>query len=100
MQPIYFPSINKKNYDNFIKEYIEIYDQKPNQLSGVTGGLPKMIETIARAGVVNNVDGIFIETHFDPRNAKSDGANMLNLSNLEKLLTNLLKIRKIVNNLD
>ena len=63
-------------------------------------GLPKMIETIARAGVVNNVDGIFIETHFDPRNAKSDGANMLNLSNLEKLLTNLLKIRKIVNNLD
>ena len=59
-----------------------------------------MIETIARAGVVNNVDGIFIETHFDPRNAKSDGANMLNLSNLEKLLTNLLKIRKIVNTLD
>jgi len=74
--------------------------QKPNQLSGVTGGLPKMIETIARAGVVNNVDGIFIETHFDPENAKSDGANMLNLSNLEKLLTNLLEIRKTINNLD
>ena len=74
--------------------------QKPNQLSGVTGGLPKMIETIARAGVVNNVDGIFIETHFDPGNAKSDGANMLNLNNLEKLLTNLLEIRRTVNNLD
>ena len=74
--------------------------QKPNQLSGVTGGSPKMIETIARAGVVNNVDGIFIETHFKPGNAKSDGANMLNLSNLEKLLTNLLEIRKTVNNLD
>ncbi|MBC8301499.1 MAG: 3-deoxy-8-phosphooctulonate synthase [Pelagibacterales bacterium] len=74
--------------------------QKPNQLSGVTGGLPKMIETIARAGVVNNVDGIFIETHFNPGNAKSDGENMLNLSNLEKLLTNLLEIRKTVNNLD
>ena len=74
--------------------------QKPNQLSGVTGGLPKMIETIARAGVVNNVDGIFIETHFNPGNAKSDGENMLNLSNLEKLLTNLLEIRRTINNLD
>ncbi len=74
--------------------------QKPNQLSGITGGLPKMIETIARAGVVNNVDGIFIETHFNPGNAKSDGENMLNLINLEKLLTNLLKIRRTVNNLD
>ena len=74
--------------------------QQPNQLSGVTGGLPKMIETIARAGVVNNVDGLFIETHFEPENAKSDGANMLNLSNLEKLLTNLLKIRKTINQID
>jgi 2-dehydro-3-deoxyphosphooctonate aldolase (KDO 8-P synthase) len=59
-----------------------------------------MIETIARAGVVNNVDGIFIETHFDPENAKSDGENMLSLSNLKKLLTNLLEIRKTINNLD
>ncbi len=74
--------------------------QQPNQLSGVTGGLPKMIETIARAGVVNNVDGLFIETHFEPENAKSDGANMLNLSNLEKLLTNLLEIRKTINKID
>ncbi len=74
--------------------------QKPNQLSGVTGGLPKMIETIARAGVVNNVDGIFLETHFDPKNAKSDGANMLNLDNLEKLLTNLIEIRRTINKFD
>ncbi|WP_288955390.1 3-deoxy-8-phosphooctulonate synthase [uncultured Polaribacter sp.] len=73
--------------------------QQPNQTAGVTGGRPEMIETIARAGVVNNVDGLFIETHFDPANAKSDGANMLHLDNLESLLTNLVAIRKTVNNL-
>ena len=71
--------------------------QQPNQTSGVTGGRPDMIETIARAGVVNNVDGLFIETHFDPANAKSDGANMLHLDYLEKLLTNLVRIRKTIN---
>ncbi len=71
--------------------------QQPNQTIGVTGGRPDMIETIARAGVVNNVDGLFIETHFDPANAKSDGANMLHLNNLEQLLTNLTAIRKTVN---
>jgi len=73
--------------------------QQPNQTSGVTGGRPDMIETIARAGVVNNVDGLFIETHFDPANAKSDGANMLHLDYLEKLLTNLVIIRKTINTL-
>lgn len=73
--------------------------QQPNQSAGVTGGRPEMIETIARAGVVNHVDGLFIETHFDPANAKSDGANMLHLDNLEKLLTNLVAIRKAVNRL-
>jgi len=73
--------------------------QQPNQNSGVTGGRPDMIETIARAGIVNNVDGLFIETHFDPANAKSDGANMLHLDHLESLLTNLVKIRKTVNGL-
>ena len=73
--------------------------QQPNQNSGVTGGRPDMIETIARAGVVNNVDGLFIETHFDPANAKSDGANMLHLDHLEGLLTNLVAIRKTVNSL-
>ena len=70
--------------------------QQPNQIAGVTGGRPDMIETIARAGIVNNVDGLFIETHFDPANAKSDGANMLHLDNLESLLTNLVAIRKVV----
>ncbi len=73
--------------------------QQPNQSSGVTGGRPDMIETIARAGIVNNVDGLFIETHFDPANAKSDGANMLHLNHLENLLTNLVKIRKTINEL-
>lgn len=71
--------------------------QQPNQTIGVTGGRPDMIETIARAGVVNNVDGLFIETHFNPSNAKSDGANMLQLDNLERLLSNLVTIRKVVN---
>ncbi len=73
--------------------------QQPNQSSGVTGGRPQMIETIARAGVVNHIDGLFIETHFDPANAKSDGANMLHLDQLEQLLSNLVAIRKTINNL-
>lgn len=73
--------------------------QQPNQTAGVTGGRPEMIETIARAGIVNNIDGLFIETHFDPANAKSDGANMLHLDNLEGLLTNLTRIREVVNTL-
>ncbi|MGX1024241.1 3-deoxy-8-phosphooctulonate synthase [Psychroflexus sp. MBR-150] len=71
--------------------------QQPNQSSGVTGGRPDMIETIARAGVVNNVDGLFIETHFNPAEAKSDGANMLDLAHLEGLLTRLVEIRQCVN---
>ncbi|WP_298501777.1 3-deoxy-8-phosphooctulonate synthase [uncultured Maribacter sp.] len=71
--------------------------QQPNQSSGVTGGRPDMIETIARAGIVTGADGIFMETHFDPANAKSDGANMLHLNYLEGLLTNLVSIRKTVN---
>jgi len=70
--------------------------QQPNQATGVTGGRPDMIETIARAGVVNNVDGLFIETHFDPAKAKSDGANMLHLDYLEALLTNLTTIKNTV----
>ncbi|AIY11826.1 3-deoxy-8-phosphooctulonate synthase [Cellulophaga baltica] len=73
--------------------------QQPNQTSGVTGGRPDMIETIARAGIVTGADGIFMETHYDPSIAKSDGANMLHLDHLEKLLTNLVAIRKTVNGL-
>ena len=68
--------------------------QQPNQSSGVTGGRPIMIETIAKAGVASGADGIFIETHFDPKNAKSDGANMLDINNLEDILIKLIKIKK------
>ena len=71
--------------------------QKPNQTSGVTGGLPEMIETIARAGVVNEVDGLFIETHFDPDKALSDGKNMLPIKSLEEILSRLISIRKTIN---
>lgn len=74
--------------------------QQPNQSSGVTGGRPDMIETIARAGIVNQVDGLFIETHFDPANAKSDGANMLDLQYLEGLMTRLVAIRKTINSFE
>lgn len=73
--------------------------QQPNQSAGVTGGRPEMISTIARAGIATGADGIFIETHFDPANAKSDGANMLNLNLLEKLLTDLVAIRQTINGL-
>jgi len=73
--------------------------QQPNQSIGITGGRPEMISTIARAGIVTGADGLFIETHFDPVNAKSDGANMLDIANLEKLLTDLVAIRKTVNTL-
>jgi 2-dehydro-3-deoxyphosphooctonate aldolase (KDO 8-P synthase) len=73
--------------------------QQPNQSSGVTGGRPDMISTIARAGIAAGTDGLFIETHFDPANAKSDGANMLHLDHLEKLLTDLTAIRKTIKGL-
>ena len=72
--------------------------QQPNQNTGVTGGRPEMIETIARAGIASGVDGLFIETHFNPTQAKSDGANMLDLKNLPDLLTKLVAIRQTINN--
>ncbi|MFC0878522.1 3-deoxy-8-phosphooctulonate synthase [Saccharicrinis sp. FJH2] len=68
--------------------------QQPNQSSGVTGGNPQMIETIAKAGIAVGVDGLFLETHHDPSTAKSDGANMLDLALLEPLLEKLVRIRK------
>ena len=71
--------------------------QKPNQDSGVTGGIPEMIETIARAGVVNGVDGLFIETHHEPSKALSDGKNMLPIKSLEEILGRLVSIRKTIN---
>lgn len=74
--------------------------QQPNQPGGVTGGQPGMIKTIARAGIAAGVNGIFMETHPNPSAALSDGANMLNLADAEKLLTDLLHIYTLINSLD
>jgi 2-dehydro-3-deoxyphosphooctonate aldolase (KDO 8-P synthase) len=70
--------------------------QQPNQLSGVTGGMPALIEHMARTGIAAGVDGIFLETHPDPASALSDGANMLPLSRLEALLQQLLPLREVM----
>ncbi len=70
--------------------------QKPNQTSGVTGGVPKLIETIAKAAIAVGADGLFMETHPEPMLAKSDGANMLRLDLLEGLLEKLVRIREAV----
>lgn len=71
--------------------------QQPNQAEGVTGGKPEMIETIARAGIAVGADGIFIETHPNPAEALSDGANMLPLNRLQHLLEKLVSIKKALN---
>jgi 2-dehydro-3-deoxyphosphooctonate aldolase (KDO 8-P synthase) len=70
--------------------------QQPNQTSGVTGGNPQLIETIAKAAIAAGADGLFIETHPNPAQAKSDGANMLPLDKLAPLLEKLVKLRKAV----
>ena len=70
--------------------------QQPNQASGVTGGLPELIETVAKAGIAVGADGLFIETHENPSVAKSDGANMLQLDFLEQLLEKLVRIRQAI----
>jgi 2-dehydro-3-deoxyphosphooctonate aldolase (KDO 8-P synthase) len=70
--------------------------QQPNQSSGVTGGKPKLIETIAKAAIAVGADGLFIETHFNPAEAKSDGANMLPLDQLEGLLERLVRVRQAI----
>jgi 2-dehydro-3-deoxyphosphooctonate aldolase (KDO 8-P synthase) len=70
--------------------------QQPNQSSGVTGGKPKLIETIAKAGIAVGVDGLFMETHPRPKEAKSDGENMLPLEQLESLLEKLVRIRQAI----
>lgn len=71
--------------------------QQPNQESGVTGGKPELIETIGKAAIAVGADGIFIETHPNPADAKSDGANMLKLSLMEDLLIKLVALRKTIN---
>ncbi|MHB1176873.1 MAG: 3-deoxy-8-phosphooctulonate synthase [Daejeonella sp.] len=70
--------------------------QQPNQASGVTGGKPALIETIAKAAIAVGADGLFIETHPDPSHARSDGANMLHLDLLEELMIKLIRIRQAV----
>lgn len=70
--------------------------QQPNQASGVTGGLPALIETVAKAAIAVGTDGLFIETHPEPCKAKSDGANMLQLDLLEELLIKLTRIREAI----
>jgi 2-dehydro-3-deoxyphosphooctonate aldolase (KDO 8-P synthase) len=70
--------------------------QQPNQTSGVTGGKPELIETMARAGIAVGIDGLFLETHHDPANAKSDGANMLRLDLLEGMMKRLVLLRQTV----
>jgi 2-dehydro-3-deoxyphosphooctonate aldolase (KDO 8-P synthase) len=70
--------------------------QQPNQTSGITGGNPSLIETIAKAAIATGADGLFIETHPNPANAKSDGANMLKLELLEPLLEKLVRLRSAI----
>ena len=74
--------------------------QQPNQETGVTGGKPELIETVARAAIATGADGLFIETHPNPAVAKSDGANMLQLDLLDQLLTRLSTLKMTINQLD
>lgn len=74
--------------------------QQPNQETGVTGGKPELIETVARAAIATGADGLFIETHPNPAEAKSDGANMLRLDLLDQLLTRLSTLKMTINQLD
>ncbi len=74
--------------------------QQPNQSAGVTGGRPDQIETVARAAIATGADGLFLETHHSPSEAKSDGANMLRLDLLEGLLSRLSVLKSAVNQID
>ena len=88
------PIMKKLNFPVFLDITHSL--QKPNQHDGVTGGNPNMIETIAKAGIATSIDGVFLETHPNPKKAKSDASNMLELSKLENLLEKLVKIRKAI----
>jgi 2-dehydro-3-deoxyphosphooctonate aldolase (KDO 8-P synthase) len=74
--------------------------QQPNQASGITGGKPELIETLAKAAIVTGADGIFLETHPEPQKSSSDGENMLKLEKVKSLLQKLVAIRKVVNSLE
>jgi 2-dehydro-3-deoxyphosphooctonate aldolase (KDO 8-P synthase) len=91
-----FPAM--KNYAPVIMDCTHSL-QQPNQSSGVTGGRPELIETMARAAIAVGADGLFIETHPNPAVAKSDGANMLRLDLLEGMLERLVKLKSVVNSL-
>ena len=84
-----------KNYAPVIMDITHSL-QQPNQTSGVTGGKPELISTIAKAAIATGADGLFIETHPDPSVAKSDGANMLQLDGLKPLLKELIKVRRAI----
>jgi 2-dehydro-3-deoxyphosphooctonate aldolase (KDO 8-P synthase) len=71
--------------------------QQPNQMSGISGGNPKMIEVLGRAAIAAGADGVFIETHPDPGKAKSDGESMLRLAEIERILLQLVEIKEAVN---
>lgn len=88
------PAMQKLGYQTILDITHSL--QQPNQFSGVSGGKPELIETIAKAGVAVGVDGLFIETHPNPAQAKSDGSNMLQLDLLEGLLVKLIAIRQAV----
>ena len=89
------PTMQKNNFPVVLDVTHSL--QKPNQKDGITGGNPDMIETIAKAGIAVGADGIFLETHPNPSEAKSDGENMLPIDRLEDLLIKLVKIRKSLN---
>lgn len=89
------PEMQKTNYPVILDITHSL--QQPNQSSGVTGGRPELIETVAKAGIAVGVDGLFIETHYNPAEAKSDGANMLHLDYLEDLLKKLSLLKSTVN---
>ena len=88
------PEMQKNNYPVILDITHSL--QQPNQSSGVTGGKPELIETIAKAGIAVGVDGIFLETHYNPSEAKSDGANMLHLDYLDDLLKKLSHLRQAI----
>jgi 2-dehydro-3-deoxyphosphooctonate aldolase (KDO 8-P synthase) len=91
-----FPAM--KNYAPVIMDCTHSL-QQPNQSSGVTGGRPELIETMARAAIAVGADGLFIETHPNPAVAKSDGANMLRLDLLEGMLERMVKLKSVINSL-
>jgi 2-dehydro-3-deoxyphosphooctonate aldolase (KDO 8-P synthase) len=93
-----FPEMKKNNVPVILDVTHSL--QQPNQSSGVTGGKPELIETLAKAGIAAGADGLFIETHPNPSVALSDGANMLALHKLENLLEKMCILKEAINKID